>query len=289
MGQGDLSSMDFSLVAVIGFVCQILALVVAIWLAFRVDRHLRVSGADLGSLARRCDDTLQAILHGQREMQFTADAARGAMADLVKVVRSDIPAVLDCLTGFATEQANAKPAPVASVPAPAASVPASGADPELLSRLADRERQLRELKKERSQLVESTAHAAGLKAMNDRMQIELRQKTGEVQRLQASLNDMTLEIGSLRLQVAGLGRQLAADAARPGAAQTARLAPGEADRLRNSVLEETKALFERHLSETRQANAVLKDKVGTLEQDLERTLREKNFIENYYLELAEAD
>lgn len=277
---------------------QALALVGLCWMGFRLDRYLREGQQQATDAARAAAVTLESIQRTQQSLAKSAEASTTAATALAKLARKDDSAILADLLGLVRElharvpeSASVGAVPVAPSPAPdpdersgVTSADArdlrrlgqlQGETDELRRRLEDRDRQIEALTRDRRRFAHEAAQLSGVKATNERLMTELKEKRQELRQLQASLDPMHLEVKSLRSQLALLQRQISGGGV-------------ETSRLEGAMAEQTRGVYEERLQELDQRNHTLEDQLRTTRDELVRTRREKAFIEEHYLDLAQA-
>lgn len=277
---------------------QALALVGLCWMGFRLDRYLREGQQQATDAARAAAVTLESIQRTQQSLTKSADASTAAATALAKAARKDDSAILSELLGLVRELHERAAAAASAEAVPGDTSPAPDADgrpgvssadardlrrlgqlqgeaEELRRRIADRDRQIETLNRDRRRFAHEAAQLSGVKATNDRLMTELKEKRQELRQLQASLDPMHLEVKSLRSQLALLQRQIAGGGV-------------ESSRLEGAMAEQTRGVYEERLQELGQRNHTLEDQLRTTRDELVRTRREKAFIEEHYLDLAQA-
>lgn len=283
----NLDSWEQGLVAA-GAVCQILVLAAACWFGARVDRYLREGQQHLSTTERQALATLQDIRHTQRALEAAAESSSAAALAWGEAARQDSSATLATVLDL-VEQLHARvpPAVLAESAAAEASPPAMAPNAqqhrligqlqsdvaELRQRVEDRDRQLNTVSRERRRLAGEAAQLAGVKATNERLMAELKEKRQEFRRLQGALEPMGLEIKSLRSQLAVLRHEMGDG---PDIAH-----------LEEALIERTQNVFDGRLKELQQQSHDLEDQLRAAQQELLRTQREKAFIEEHYLDLAQ--
>ena len=121
------------------------------------------------------------------------------------------------------------------------------------------------------------ARVAGVKTVNERLMGELRERREQTRALQSSLEAMSLELKTLRVQLAGLQRQVGSPAAAA--------APQGAD---DAMVARTRAVYQERITKLERDRDALAEQLASVRDELARTQREKSFIEEHYLGLAEA-
>lgn len=300
-------------VAVAG--AQLLALGTLAWMSLRLDRYLREGQRQAADNARAAGVTLEAIHRTQRVLDDSAATSNAAAAALAEAARRDDTAVLAELleqvgelhdriadvaargVAAAASTGPAGPDPL-SVDAPAGAPARAGIEPreagradaeaelrrilqlqgeasELRRRLEEREREVDNLGRERRRFAQEAAQLAGAKAMNERLMAELKEKRQELRELRAAQDPVHMEVKSLRSGLAALKRQVASGAV-------------DGPRLDSTLVAQTRAVFEERLHELEQRNHALEDELRRVRDELLRAGREKAFVEEHYLDLAQA-
>jgi len=272
----QLSESSLRIIALLGLLCQAAAIGLAIWFCVRAERHLGRTHALLATLAARTDVSLKALEGSQRALQVSADSALAASRQLETAARFEIPAALDGLTdALVGSTASTRPQP---------GDPSAPLLAQIQAVTDERNSGERALARTRKQLAESGAELAGLQASNTRLLEELRDKRREARALQSSLGDLSIELSAVKVQLARLRG--------PSTSNENDAADERADAGRSlddeEVYARTRALFEDRIGALEQANGRLSEQLATTREELERTSREKGFIEQHYLGLAEA-
>lgn len=304
-------------VAVAG--AQLLALGTLAWMGLRLDRYLRESQRHAADNARAAGVTLEAIHRTQQALGDSAATSNAAATALAEAARRDETAVLaellEQVGELHTRIADAMAAAASAGPAGPGSlcdtVPAnlpaaglaggaarSGTEPreasrvdteaemrrilqlqgeaaELRRRLEEREREVDTLGRERRRFAQEAAQLAGAKAMNERLMAELKDKRHELRELRAAQDPVHMEVKSLRSALAALKRQVASG-------------PVDGPRLDGTLVAQTRAVFEERLLELETRNHALEDELRVVRDELLRAGREKAFVEEHYLDLAQA-
>ena len=272
----QLSESSLRIIALLGLLCQAAAIGLAIWFCVRAERHLGSTHALLAMLAARTDVSLKALEGSQRALQVSADSALAASRQLETAARFEIPAALDGLTdALVGSTASTRPQP---------GDPSAPLLAQIQAVTDERNSGERALARTRKQLAESGAELAGLQASNTRLLEELRDKRREACALQSSLGNLSIELSAVKVQLARLRG--------PSTSNEKDAADERADAGRSlddeEVYARTRALFEDRIGALEQANGRLSEQLATTREELERTSREKGFIEQHYLGLAEA-
>ena len=272
----QLSESSLRIIALLGLLCQAAAIGLAIWFCVRAERHLGRTHALLATLAARTDVSLKALEGSQRALQVSADSALAASRQLETAARFEIPAALDGLTdALVGSTASTRPQP---------GDPSAPLLAQIQAVTDERNSGERALARTRKQLAESGAELAGLQASNTRLLEELRDKRREARALQSSLGNLSIELSAVKVQLARLRG--------PSTSNENDAADERADAGRSlddeEVYARTRALFEDRIGALEQANGRLSEQLATTREELERTSREKGFIEQHYLGLAEA-
>ncbi len=275
-----LSESSLRIFALLGLLCQAAAIGLVIWFCVRAERHLGSTHALLAMLAARTDVSLKALQASQHALQVSADSAIAASRQLETAARVEIPAaldgVIDALVGT-TEAAR-----------PRAHDPTAPLLAQIQAVSEERSAGERELARTRKQLAESGAELAGLRASNTRLIEELRDKRREARTLQSSLGNLSIELSAVKLQLARLRGPSSRNEEEAGEAIDERTDAGRSQDDEEEVYARTRALFEDRIGALEQANGRLSEQLSTTREELERTTREKGFIEQHYLGLAEA-
>jgi hypothetical protein len=293
-------------------VCQVLALVALCWLGIKTLQQVRDGLAQAHKIAADSAATLDQVRRAQSELLTatsslteSASVASAAAATLAERTTPGedahtLKTILALLRGLYARIAQAQPAHDEASPArehgsgsgaTGASETAAAAQAaavseqrlgalrqaqaeadELKRRLEDRQRQVETLGRERRRFAEEAAQLAGVKASNEHLMAELKEKRQEARRLQSVVEPLGLELQALRSQVAVLQRQV-------------RNASDPKD-LEGALIAQTKAAFDGRLKDIEVEKRTLEDQLGNLRQELVRTQREKSFIEDHYLEVA---
>ena len=272
----QLSESSLRIIALLGLLCQAAAIGLAIWFCVRAERHLGRTHALLATLAARTDVSLKVLEGSQRALQVSADSALAASRQLETAARFEIPAALDGLTdALVGSTASTRPQP---------GDPSAPLLAQIQAVTDERNSGERALARTRKQLAESGAELAGLQASNTRLLEELRDKRREARALQSSLGNLSIELSAVKVQLARLRG--------PSTSNEKDAADERADAGRSlddeEVYARTRALFEDRIGALEQANGRLSEQLATTREELERTSREKGFIEQHYLGLAEA-
>ena len=272
----QLSESSLRIIALLGLLCQAAAIGLAIWFCVRAERHLGRTHALLATLAARTDVSLKVLEGSQRALQVSADSALAASRQLETAARFEIPAALDGLTdALVGSTASTRPQP---------GDPSAPLLAQIQAVTDERNSGERALARTRKQLAESGAELAGLRASNTRLLEELRDKRREARALQSSLGNLSIELSAVKVQLARLRG--------PSTSNEKDAADERADAGRSlddeEVYARTRALFEDRIGALEQANGRLSEQLATTREELERTSREKGFIEQHYLGLAEA-
>jgi hypothetical protein len=272
----QLSESSLRIIALLGLLCQAAAIGLAIWFCVRAERHLGSTHALLAMLAARTDVSLKALEGSQRALQVSADSALAASRQLETAARFEIPAALDGLTdALVGSTASTRPQP---------GDPSAPLLAQIQAVTDERNSGERALARTRKQLAESGAELAGLQASNTRLLEELRDKRREARALQSSLDNLSIELSAVKVQLARLRG--------PSSSNEKDAVDERADAGRSlddeEVYARTRALFEDRIGALEQANGRLSEQLATTREELERTSREKGFIEQHYLGLAEA-
>jgi hypothetical protein len=272
----QLSESSLRIIALLGLLCQAAAIGLAIWFCVRAERHLGSTHALLAMLAARTDVSLKALEGSQRALQVSADSALAASRQLETAARFEIPAALDGVAdALIGSTASTRPQP---------GDPSAPLLAQIQAVSDERNSGERALARTRKQLAESGAELAGLRASNTRLLEELRDKRREARALQSSLGNLSIELSAVKVQLARLRG--------PSTSNEKDAADERADAGRSlddeEVYARTRALFEDRIGALEQANGRLSEQLATTREELERTSREKGFIEQHYLGLAEA-
>ncbi len=272
----QLSESSLRIIVLLGLLCQAAAIGLAIWFCVRAERHLGRTHALLATLAARTDVSLKALEGSQRALQVSADSALAASRQLETAARFEIPAALDGLTdALVGSTASTRPQP---------GDPSAPLLAQIQAVTDERNSGERALARTRKQLAESGAELAGLQASNTRLLEELRDKRREARALQSSLGNLSIELSAVKVQLARLRGPSTSNE------KDAVDEPADAGRSLDDeeVYARTRALFEDRIGALEQANGRLSEQLATTREELERTSREKGFIEQHYLGLAEA-
>jgi uncharacterized phage infection (PIP) family protein YhgE len=275
----QLSESSLRILALLGLLCQAAAIGLVIWFCVRAERHLGSTHALLATLAARTDVSLKALQGSQRALQVSADSALAASRQLETAARVEIPAALDGVTdALVGSTASTRPQP---------SDPTAPLLAQIQAVSEERNSGERELARTRKQLAESGAELAGLRASNTRLLEELRDKRREARTLQSSLGNLSIELSAVKMQLARLRGPSSSNEEDAGGTVDE---PADAGRSLDDeeVYARTRALFEDRIGALEQANGRLSEQLATTREELERTSREKGFIEQHYLGLAEA-
>jgi chromosome segregation ATPase len=146
----------------------------------------------------------------------------------------------------------------------------------LKPRLFELETQLNELRHDRRAVHAAASTAEALRSTNEHLMAELKEARRANRDFRARLDPLTTEVKVVQAQITALADSpVTADADRRGAAlQTA---TEQVSELRRAQAAELQRELERH-----------KERLDRLQDELSRTLREKSFIEDRFLDMAHA-
>lgn len=277
-------------IVVISAICFVVA---SVWLMFRIDRH-----ADDASLAqeRAAAEVRVHLAHLRETESGLKRLVADAMAEIQRLrvhpglstaaqVEAVAAAVARLEKAVALAAVTGAPAAPAAAPAPGVPDPETTAElqrvlmqrgrlegevEDLRARLHDASRQLHDARRENRTAATAASTAEVLRQTNERLMQELMDSRRQERGIQSQLAPLTLELQTLRAQ---LGAS-AAGAGLEGSMEAAAEKVAEAYRQRLADLEaEVAALHGRSM---------------TLQDELNRTLREKTFIEDRFLDLTES-
>jgi predicted nucleic acid-binding Zn-ribbon protein len=272
-----------AVIVVISAICFVVA---SVWLLFRIDRH-----ADDASLAQeRAAAEVRVHLAHLRETEsglkrLLADAA-AELAKLRSQTGLSNAAQLEAIAAAVTRLEDA----VVLGAGTAAPAPPSGPSPEttaemqrlamqrgrlegevdeLRARLHDASRQLTDARRENRTAATAASTAEVLRQTNERLMHELMESRRQERGIQAQLGPLTMELQTLRAQLTAAGGGADLQASMEAAA------------------EKVAEAYKHRLGELEAEVASLHGKSMKLQDELNRTLREKSFIEDRFLEATE--
>lgn len=271
-----------AVIVVISAICFVVA---SVWLLFRIDRH-----ADDASLAQeRAAAEVRVHLAHLRETEsglkrLLADAA-AELAKLRSQTGLSNGAQLEAIAAAVTRLEDAvvlgagTPAPP-SGPSPETTAEMQrlaiqrgrleGEVDELRARLHDAARQLTDARRENRTAATAASTAEVLRQTNERLMHELMESRRQERGIQAQLAPLTMELQTLRAQLTAAGS---------GGADLQASMEAAAERVAEA--------YKHRLAELESEVASLHGKSMKLQDELNRTLREKSFIEDRFLEATE--